>query len=275
MKYGQGVPSAMRSSVVFIALVLAGCGGSIASSGSDDAGGGGGMSSGGESSAGGSSGGTIVTGSGGSSAGGSSGGTIVTGGGGSTAGGSAGSPSTSGGAGETAGSGTCDLSQVIEAASYDQSCVQDSDCVAVGQGSVCYPCIFACSSGGAINESAVPQYQADVASNVPGYDNVGCGCPEAFLPCCSGGVCHADATCSNTGVSVGEAATASEAGAPSDASTPTFCVDGGTDQGCLCDYAGNTLQGACSVEGLECGLGCKPHCTCINGQWGDCLAPPC
>jgi hypothetical protein len=270
MKYRHGVPSAMRSSVVFVGLVLAGCGGSIASSGSDDAGGGGGISSGGGSSAGGSSGGTIVTGGGGSSAGGSSGETVVPGGALSSAGSSSGVPFSSSGAGETAGSGTCDSSQVIEAASYDQSCVQDSDCVAVGQGSVCSPCSFACTTGGGtINVGALPQYMADVASAVPDNENFVCGCLDEVPPCCSEGVCHADAICSNVDGSVGDA------GAPSDASTPTFCADGGAEQGCLCDYAGDTLQGACSVEGLGCGLGCKPHCTCIDGQWGECLVPPC
>jgi len=39
--------------------------------------------------------------------------------------------------------GNC-ATQLILASTFDQSCTQDSDCVSVGEGSVCLPCLFEC-----------------------------------------------------------------------------------------------------------------------------------
>jgi len=53
-------------------------------------------------------------------------------------------------------------SQPIQAASYDQICSNDSDCVAVGEGNACLPGELNCPAG-AINSGAYAQYKADVA----------------------------------------------------------------------------------------------------------------
>jgi len=85
--------------------------------------------------------------------------------------------------------GRCDVSQVIESADYDQTCTTDSDCVRVGEGSVCYPCIFDCRSGAAINAASYRRYAADVARLVPGIGSAMCNCPVDFAPCCVAGRC--------------------------------------------------------------------------------------
>ena len=89
--------------------------------------------------------------------------------------------------------------QIIQASNYDQSCKTKSDCLAVGEGNACYPCVIACTSA-AINIGAKDQYIADVAKTTAGMQGGGvfCGCPAEFGPCCIDGVCHADIQCSTS-----------------------------------------------------------------------------
>ena len=85
--------------------------------------------------------------------------------------------------------------QLIVASNYDQSCTTAADCIAVGEGNACYPCVIACPTA-AINAGAKAKYLSDVAKT-PAADQAGafCGCPAAFNPCCRGGTCHADLQC--------------------------------------------------------------------------------
>jgi len=82
---------------------------------------------------------------------------------------------------------------VISAASYDQSCKIDSDCVGVGQGDACNPCSW-CTSA-AINAGALARYQADVDKSPAGWMFSGsssgqtCFCPGVSGPYCCAGKC--------------------------------------------------------------------------------------
>ena len=85
--------------------------------------------------------------------------------------------------------------QTVQASNYDQSCTLDSDCVAVGEGTACYPCALECTNA-AINTAAHAQYLADVARTFAAAPG-GCPgvCPDARRGCCRGGLCHADSLC--------------------------------------------------------------------------------
>jgi hypothetical protein len=81
----------------------------------------------------------------------------------------------------------CVSTASIQASGFDQSCVSDLDCVAVGQGSVCGECAFVCPSA-AINKGASAAYQA--AAVDAGATSIGpCHCPEFGSPCCHQGQC--------------------------------------------------------------------------------------
>jgi hypothetical protein len=83
--------------------------------------------------------------------------------------------------------GACTSTASVQASSFDQSCVSDVDCVAVGQGNVCAVCGFACPSG-AINKGATAAYQA--AAIDAGVTTIGpCHCPDFGTPCCHQGQC--------------------------------------------------------------------------------------
>lgn len=82
---------------------------------------------------------------------------------------------------------------VISASSYDQSCMQDTDCVEVTATNYCNA--EACLCGGsAINMNALAQFNADVATTPLGLHPGGGGCPCASLfgPCCRQGTCTAE-----------------------------------------------------------------------------------
>jgi hypothetical protein len=85
------------------------------------------------------------------------------------------------------GDGACTSTASIQAASFDQSCVSDLDCVPVGQGSVCAQCGFVCPTA-AINKGSLAAYQ--VAALDAGGSFIGpCYCPEFGSPCCQQGQC--------------------------------------------------------------------------------------
>ncbi len=87
--------------------------------------------------------------------------------------------------------------QLIQASNYDQSCKTDSDCIAVGEGNACYPCVIECTNA-AINVGAHARYLSDVAKTSAASQTGGfCGCPAEFFPCCRGGTCSADFQCQN------------------------------------------------------------------------------
>ncbi len=79
---------------------------------------------------------------------------------------------------------------VIQASSYDQTCVVDTDCADISEGSTCNACNFSCFNA-AINVHSVPQYNSDTANLYPAAFNLcpsSCGGPETT--CCHAGTCH-------------------------------------------------------------------------------------
>jgi len=72
--------------------------------------------------------------------------------------------------------------QLIKASNYDQSCVADSDCVAVAVGNFCIPGAGNCANA-AINKSAQTRYQSDVANTNAAF----CSAPGNCAVTCSVG----------------------------------------------------------------------------------------
>jgi hypothetical protein len=85
--------------------------------------------------------------------------------------------------------GTC---ASISTSSYDQSCTESSDCVAVPEGNICLD-ECACTYG-AISESAVTKYQ----SNFPQLGQESCPCTP-LPPTCQSGVCTPGSSASDAG----------------------------------------------------------------------------
>ena len=98
--------------------------------------------------------------------------------------------------GQAAESLSCDDpdAQVIQASDYDQSCTTDSDCVAVGEGSFCYPGAGRCPSA-AIRTSALAQYQAEVSRTWAVACFVFGSCTLSLGPCCRAGTCRMNQGC--------------------------------------------------------------------------------
>jgi hypothetical protein len=80
----------------------------------------------------------------------------------------------------------------ISASHYDQSCANDADCVAIGVGNACDPCVT-CPNA-AIAVSAYSQYVTDVTRARPTTSG-SCDCPPVQEPCCIGGKCSVDKLC--------------------------------------------------------------------------------
>jgi hypothetical protein len=77
-------------------------------------------------------------------------------------------------------SGSC----TISASNYDQSCAQDTDCIAAFSGSFCGGHACACENS-AINASAQAQYEADLQNaHAPK-----CPCPAPPPVACNQGTC--------------------------------------------------------------------------------------
>jgi hypothetical protein len=130
-------------------------------------------------------------------------------GGGAAVGGNGGSV-TVGGAGN-AGSDV-DACSAIQASDYDQSCVVNSDCVAVAQGDTCRRC--ACQSG-AINRAALAGYHPVFGSSGPV-----CFCPFFGVPTCVAGVCT---LCGGASLCAGVGAADAGAAGSGDATTLPGC----------------------------------------------------
>jgi hypothetical protein len=86
--------------------------------------------------------------------------------------------------------------QLILASNYDQSCLRESDCIAVGQGNFCNAGAGNCPST-AINKAAYSLYQADVAKTNAAICRAVTGCGNESGPCCRRGVCQMGAECSD------------------------------------------------------------------------------
>jgi hypothetical protein len=90
------------------------------------------------------------------------------------------------------------LSPVIEASSFDQTCTKDTDCVAVLEGDL------SCCGGdcGAIRKTANAEYEADLTAITNSFDCSGVECPDldcSFFPVtCTKGKC-AVARCAQDG----------------------------------------------------------------------------
>ena len=84
--------------------------------------------------------------------------------------------------------------QLIQAANYDQSCMTDTDCVAVADGDFCSPGAGNCPNA-AISKSAHAQYQADTAKTRAASCYAPGNCGTEPGPCCVAGRCHFDSQC--------------------------------------------------------------------------------
>jgi hypothetical protein len=76
----------------------------------------------------------------------------------------------------------------VRSSSYDRTCTQDSDCVAVPSGgNVCDPCdndLVAClgCSYSAVNQAAAPAYLATLKAQLALYEQTGLGCITTSCP---------------------------------------------------------------------------------------------
>ena len=91
--------------------------------------------------------------------------------------------------------------QLIQAASYDQSCETDSDCIAVAEGDFCFIGNPSCTSA-TISKSAYSRYQADVSKTNVAICRQESSCPcfpgrNCPGPCCRGGLCRVGTECSD------------------------------------------------------------------------------
>jgi hypothetical protein len=170
--------------------------------------------------------------------------------------------------------------QTIHAASYEQTCAVDKDCVAVSEGDSCNPCDFSCTNA-AVNAGALKKYSSDM-SNFPAVLAVASGaCPSSCGdgpggPCCVRGMCQVGnqcpfvsvltcalgAACSNT-----EICTGGVAGCTSNCQ----CLDGKWQSPCPADLPQNGI--ACTPTGAACGYitpanACgAANCYCQGGTW--------
>jgi hypothetical protein len=87
--------------------------------------------------------------------------------------------------------------QPIQAASYDQSCQTDSDCIAVAEGDFCIVGNPSCTSA-SISKSAYSRYQADVSKTNVAICRQESNCPSHPGPCCRGGLCRVGTECSDS-----------------------------------------------------------------------------
>jgi hypothetical protein len=85
--------------------------------------------------------------------------------------------------------------QNITASSYDQSCETDSDCIAVEEGNFCAAGADNGCTNAAINKSALPQYNADLAKTQASVCFGLSGCPLELGPCCQNGTCQVGGQC--------------------------------------------------------------------------------
>jgi hypothetical protein len=175
-------------------------------------------------------------------------------------GGSAGSGGTggSGGPGGSGGSGGAynepdgSACVIIDLSSYDQSCNQASDCIAVvGGGQICDG--YCNCDEGAINASAQATYDSALSQVTP--STTVCACPESGSIACQDHVCtlcitDADGQCIDV--------TAPDAGGPMDAGNP----DGGQ---CV-DIVLSTYDQSCTTTsdciGITSGKICDGSCAC-------------
>jgi hypothetical protein len=143
--------------------------------------------------------------------------------------------------------GNC--TEVIESASYNQSCAADSDCLSVGEGNVCSLCNFVCG-GGTVGIAGYGQYAVDVARSVGDTSQANCNCGYAPPPCCRAGRCQTGTACEQStpviDASVADGALCS--GAACDAAPPPPSQDAALLTGI--DGAVEALGGICADAGV-------------------------
>ena len=79
----------------------------------------------------------------------------------------------------------------IMAMSYDQSCVMDSDCIAIAEGNAACAGAFSCTNA-AINKGDSARYKSDTAKTRGASCYVLSSCGFEPFPCCRAGTCHTD-----------------------------------------------------------------------------------
>jgi hypothetical protein len=85
--------------------------------------------------------------------------------------------------------------QTIRASNYEQSCLADSDCIAIAEGNFCVPGASNCPNA-AINKAGHGQYQSDVANTNAAFCSAPSSCGAALVcgasagPWCLNGTCE-------------------------------------------------------------------------------------
>jgi hypothetical protein len=127
---------------------------------------------------------------------------------------------------------SADACTVILPSDYDQSCVLDSDCVAVGEVAACPPpaCSGQCAAG-IVSASVAAEYKAAIAratGDVPPlvFPDF-CNCEAVLIPVCRNGKCEDVADSLPEGPSA-----CTDAGARCLLSTIITCATPGPDGGC-------------------------------------------
>lgn len=85
--------------------------------------------------------------------------------------------------------------QKIMASSYDQSCQEDSDCIAVEEGNFCDPGVSNGCTNATINKRALPQYNSDLAKTQAAVCLAVSSCVIGIGSCCQHGTCQVNGPC--------------------------------------------------------------------------------
>jgi hypothetical protein len=113
----------------------------------------------------------------------------------------------------------------IQASNYDQTCVTDSDCVAISANESCSLCGLVCTNA-TINARAQAQYLSDIANTTASLTSQRMACTGdcgVNSACCVSGRCEWGTQCNAPLVPIGDAGT--------DAAADTGASDGATDGG--------------------------------------------
>lgn len=156
----------------------------------------------------------------------------------------------------------------IVAASFDQSCNQDSDCISITSGVLCSrDCLC---GGGTINKSGEARYQSELDQLPPSA--IICDCVLSVAPRCVGGTCSlcsngsTNASCTGSG-SGGGGGSSSGSGSGSGAADGGIFADAtGPDGGACVNIDPKSFDQSCNKAsdcvGITPGLICSGGCAC-------------
>ena len=132
----------------------------------------------------------------------------------------------------------------IDVSTYDRSCQQASDCVAITAGTLCDG---DCSCGGAtINADGMSRYQSAVSS-ITGGD---CFCPDELAPECIANTCTICTGSANDPPACGDHETPdASTGQCVDVDLSTYDQSCNADSDCISITSGQICQGSCECGG--------------------------